>query len=143
MVDLPALACVDHVTLLVTLLANLTTGFDLLINSKDRQTILERLYQRQAIRREIGVRPINIPVIYERKKRMIAEARYDEIIQPYVDAAFSGLDWPDSFSGRLLLATKTYRKCIRRLEADTGHTNPRRIGPDMLKLIHNYAEPLD
>ncbi len=71
------------------------------------------------------------------------EDHYDNMIQPYVDESFSRVDWPDSFTGRLLLATKTYRECVGRLEAETGHTNPRRVGPDMLKLIHNYAVPLD
>ena len=127
---------------LVTLPAAQTTGSDLLITSTDRQAILERLYQRQAIRRQIGVRPINIPVIYERKKRMIAEARYDEIMQPYVDAAFSGLDWPDSFSGRLLLGVKTYHQCVAQCERETGHANPRDGAPDMFKLIHQYVVPL-
>ena len=127
---------------LVILPATLTKGSDLLVTPADRQAILERLYQRQAIRREIGVRPINIPVIYERKKRMIAEARYDEIMQPYVDAAFSGLDWPESFSGRLLLGVKTYRQCAVQCEQDTGHANPREGVPDILKLIHQYVEPL-
>lgn len=126
----------------VTLPANLTTGFNPLVTSEDCQAILERLYQRQALRREIGVRPIEIPVIYERKKRMIAEDRYDEIMQPYVDAAFSGLDWPDSFSGRLLLGVKTYRQCVARCEQDTGHANPRDGVPDILKLIHQRVEPL-
>ncbi|MEM9432837.1 MAG: hypothetical protein AAGA12_02855 [Pseudomonadota bacterium] len=127
---------------LVMLPAALTKGSDLLITSADRQAILERLYQRQAIRREVGVRPINIPVMYERKKRMIAEARYDEIMQPYVDEAFSSLVWPDSFSGRLLLGVKTYNLCVARCERDTGHANPREGVPDILKLIHQYVEPL-
>lgn len=127
---------------LVMLPAALTMVSDLLITSADRQAILERLYQRQSIRREIGVRPLNIPVIYERKKRMIAEARYDEIMQPYVDAAFSSLDWPPSFSGRLLLGVKTYHQCVAKCERDTGHANPRDGVPDILKLIHQYVEPL-
>lgn len=113
-----------------------------LVGSNQKQAIFERLLVRNAIRREIGVRPINIPVIYERKKRMIAEARYDEIIQPYVDVAFSGLDWPDSFSGRLLLGVKTYHQCAAQCERETGHPNPREGVPDILKLIHQYVEPL-
>lgn len=113
-----------------------------LVGPNDKQAIFERLLVRNAIRREIGVRPINIPVIYERKKRMIAEARYDEIMQPYVDAAFNSLDWPDSFSGRLLLGVKTYRQCVAQCERDTGHANPRDGVPDILKLIHQHVEPL-
>jgi hypothetical protein len=74
---------------------------------------------------------------------MMTEQKYDELIQPYVDAAFSKIEWPSSFTGRLLLATKTYRQCAEQLESETGHHNPRRIGPDMLDLIHQYVEPLE
>ena len=115
-----------------------TIGFDLLSTSSDRKAILERLYQRQAIRREIGVRPLNIPVLYERKKRMIAEARYDEIMKPYVDAAFRKIDWPDSPTGRILLAVKTYRACAAQCERETGYANPRDGVPDIFKLIDQY-----
>lgn len=70
---------------------------------------------------------------------MLAEARYDEIMQPYVDEAFSSLEWPDSVSGRLLLGVKTYHKCVAQCERDTGHTNPRHSVPDMAKLIQQHA----
>ena len=113
-----------------------------LVNSDQQQAIFERLLVRNSIRREMGVRPINIPVIYERKKRMNAEARYDEIIQPYIDVAFRNLDWPDSFSGRLLLGVKTYHQCAAQCERDTSHANPREGVPDILKLIHQYVAPL-
>ena len=72
----------------------------------------------------------------------MTEDRYDDMIQPYIDEAFSRVDWPNSFAGRLLLASKTYRECVGQLEAETGHANPRRVGPDMLRLIHQYVEPL-
>ena len=114
-----------------------------LIGSDDKKAIYERLLIRNSIRREIGVRPINIPDVYRRRIKMMAEKKYDELIQPYVDAAFSKIEWPSSFTGRLLLATKTYRQCTEQFEADTGHANPRRIGPDMLDLIHQYVEPLE
>ena len=119
-----------------------TIGFDLLSTSSDRQAILERLYQRQAIRREIGVRPLNIPALYERKKRMIAEARYDEIMKPYVDAAFRKIDWPDSPTGRILLAVKTYCACAAQCERETGYANPRHSTPDIFKLMDQFVAPL-
>ena len=127
---------------LVTLLAALTTGSDLLITSTDRQAILERLYQRQAIRREIGVRPIHITEVYHRKVQRMTENRFDALMEPYIDAMFSQINWPDSFTGRLLLAVKKYRECSTQCEIDTGHTNPRTRPPDMLKFIERYADPL-
>ncbi len=114
-----------------------------LIGPDDKKAIYERLLIRNSIRREIGVRPINIPEMYRRKIKMMAEKKYDELIQPLVDAAFSKIEWPNSFTGRLLLATKTYRQCAARLEAETGCSNPRRVGPDMLDLIHQYVAPFE
>ena len=113
-----------------------------LIGPDDKKAIYERLLVRNSIRLEIGARPMNIPEMYHKKIKMMTEKKYDELIQPYVDAAFSQIDWPNSFAGRLLLATKTYRQCAEQLESETGHSNPRRIGPDMLALIHQYVEPL-
>ncbi len=73
---------------------------------------------------------------------MTAEARYDEIMTPYVDTAFSKIDWPDSFTGRILLAVKTYRECVAQCERETGYANPRRGCPDILELIHQHVPPL-
>ena len=75
---------------------------------------------------------------------MMTEKKYDALIQPYVDEAFSQIEWPNSFTGRLLVATKAYRRCVVQLEADTGQSNPRRLGPDMVGLIdqHLTAENL-
>ena len=114
----------------------------LVISSQERQAILERLFHRNFIRREIGMRPLNILEAYKRKIRMVTEQRYDEIIQPYVDAAFSKVDWPNSFSGRLLLGVKTYHQCAARCEQQTGHANPRNGVPDILSLIHQHVAPL-
>lgn len=74
---------------------------------------------------------------------MMSEKKYDELIQPYVNSAFAKIEWPDSFSGRLLIATKAYRKCVEQLEAETGQANPHRVGPDILDLVHQYVAPLE
>lgn len=113
-----------------------------LVTGADKAKLFERLCQRQAIRREIGVRPLNIPVLYKRKKRMIAESRYDEIMKPYVDAAFRKIDWPDSPTGRILLAVKTYRACAAQCERETGYANPRHSTPDIFKLMDQFVAPL-
>lgn len=113
-----------------------------LITSDDKQKILERLFARQAIRREVGVRPIRIKEVYRMKVQKITEDRYDALMEPYVDAAFAKIEWPNSFAGRLLLAAKAYRQCVQQLEADTGYSNPRRVGPNILPLLHKHVDPL-
>jgi hypothetical protein len=114
-----------------------------LVGPDQRQAIYERLLQRNAIRSELGIRRLNIPELYRRKKRMIAEARYDEIMEPYVDSAFKKIDWPDSFTGRILLGVRTYRDCAAQCERETGYANPRDGAPDILKLIHQHVAPLN
>lgn len=113
-----------------------------LIGPDDKKAIYERLLIRNSIRREIGVRPINIPEMYRRKIRMMAEKKYDELIQPYVDAAFRKIVWPDSPTGRILLAVKTYRACAAQCERETGYANPRHSTPDIFKLMDQFVAPL-
>lgn len=122
--------------------ADLMMGFDLLTTSADRQAILERLYERQAIRRERGVRPIRVTEVYHRKVRKLTEDRYDMLLQPYIDAAFSKIEWPNSYTGRILLGAKVYKECTAQCEADTGIANPHKRYPDIVKIINCYAEPL-
>lgn len=117
-------------------------GYSALISSSEKQAILERLYARQAIRREIGVKPIHIREVYHRKVQKMTEDRFDALMEPYIDAVFSQINWPDSFTGRLLLAVKKYRECSTQCEIDTGHANPHTHPPDMLKFIERYADPL-
>ena len=112
-----------------------------LMTSDDKQKILERLFARQAIRREVGVRPIRIKEVYRMKVQKITEDRYDALMEPYVDEAFSAIDWPSSLTARILMATKIYNACAKQLEADTGYANPRRVGPNIIKLIDRYREP--
>ena len=94
------------------------------------------------VRRELGVCPINIPDVYRMNKQLASEHRYDEIMLPYVDAAFSKIDWPHSLSGRLLLGVKAYQACVAVCERETGYANPRRGCPDILALIHQHVAPL-
>ena len=91
------------------------------------------------VRRELGIRPINIPEIYKMKKQLASEHRYDEIMSPYVDAMFSKIDWPHSCSGRLLLGGKAYQECVAVCERETGYTNPRQGYPDILELITPFV----
>lgn len=35
--------------------------------ANDKQAVLERLWVRNAIRRELGIRPLNVPKMYHRK----------------------------------------------------------------------------
>ena len=94
------------------------------------------------VRRELGIRPINIPEVYWVRKQLASEHRYDEIMSPYLDAAFSKIDWPHSFIGRLLLGVKAYEECVAVCERETGIANPRRGCPDILALIHQHVAPL-
>ena len=119
--------------------ADLTTGSDLLITPTDRQAILERLYQRQAIRREVGVVPIDIPQMYHRKVRTMAIAEYEELLEPYLVKAFADIAWPDSLTGRILIAVRLHKRCVDQVRIDRGAADPRDRRPDMIVMINRLV----
>lgn len=124
---------------LVTLPVALTTGSDLLVTSEDRQAILERLYQRQAIRREVGVVPIDIPKMYHRKVHVMEITEYEELLEPYLIKAFADIAWPDSLTGRILIAVRLHKRCVDQLHIDHGVVDPRDRGPEIIAMINRLV----
>lgn len=110
--------------------------------SDQRQQVYEHLLHRNHIRSQMGMKPIKIPETYHRKVRKLSEDRYDMLLQPYIDAAFSKIEWPNSHTGRILLGAKAYKECTAQCEADTGIANPHKRYLDIVKIINCYAEPL-
>lgn len=86
------------------------------------------------------MRPINIPDDYKRQTRLVIEKRYDEIIAPFVDAAFYVIDWPPSMAAKRCAAMQTYHQCVDRCEAQTGYSTPRTSVPNLKALIIRYAD---
>ena len=111
----------------------------LVISSQERQAILERLFHRNFIRREIGTRPLNIPEAYNRKLMMLMTQEYEALLEPYLADAFAAADWPSGFTPRLLLAVKLHRCAVRLLNAELGITDPRIKNPDMVKMMDRHA----
>lgn len=124
---------------LVTLPAVLMTGSNLLVTSAHRQAILERLYQRQAIRREVGVKPIDIPTMYRRKVHALEIAEYEDLLEPYLVKAFADIAWPDSFTGRILIAVRLHKRCVDQVHMDHGIVDPRDRRPDMVVMINRLV----
>jgi len=117
----------------------LLTERTLVISSQSRQAILERLFHRNFIRREIGKRPINIPETYKRKVTMLITQEYEALLEPYLADAFAAADWPSGFTPRLLLAVKLHKGAVRLLNADLNITDPRTKNPDMVKMMDRHA----
>jgi hypothetical protein len=111
-----------------------------LITVDQKKAIFERLLHRNAIRAELGIRPMNIPDAYKRQTRFVVEKRYDEIMAPLVDAVFSVIDWPPGMDARRCVAMQSYQQCIDRCEAQTGYSNPCTGAPDLKALITRYAD---
>jgi hypothetical protein len=108
-----------------------------------KQALFEKLCHRNFIRREIGGRPIDIPTAYARKVKLMEEARYLEMLDPYLTAAFGSATWPTGFTPRLLLGVRLHKQAIAHLQRDHGISDPRTRNPDMLKMIERRAPAVD
>jgi hypothetical protein len=67
------------------------------------------------------------------------EARYLEMLDPYLTAAFGSADWPTGFTPRLLLAVQLHNGAVSLLHEELGITDPRTKMPKMLEVIGQYA----
>lgn len=110
-----------------------------LVNSHQKQAVFERLCQRNAIRRQIGVRPMDVPSVFKRKIRLMTEQRYLELLEPYLVAAFGSVDWPEGFTPRILLATKLHKQAMEDVRRDHDVADPRTKNPDIMKIIETFA----
>ena len=115
------------------------TGRVTLCTGDQRQHVYERLLVRNHIRHQIGVKPIDIPRMYYRKVNAIQIKQYEELLEPYLVEAFASVDWPDSFTGRLLIAVRLHKRCVDRLEIDRGIADPRDGQPDMIAMINRLV----
>ncbi len=105
----------------------------------EKQVLFRRLRQRNAIRRELGIRQFHVPTVFKRKLRLTEEHRYNQLLEPYLVAAFEAADWPMGFTPRLLLAVRLHRKAVDQVNREHGIPDPRTKSPDMLKIIEAFA----
>lgn len=112
---------------------------DLLVSSMEKQVLFKRLCQRNAIRREIGIRPIDIPAAYRRKIRLMNEQRYLELLEPHLKTTFGSVEWPIGYSARILFAVKLYNQAVQQVQDDHGVADPRTKNPDIMKIIEKFA----
>ncbi len=105
----------------------------------EKQVLFRRLRHRNAIRRELGIRQFHVPTVFKRKLRLTEEHRYNQLLEPYLVAAFQTADWPVGFTPRLLLAVRLHRKAVDQLNREHGISDPRTKNPDMLKIVEAFA----
>ena len=108
------------------------------LTTDQKRAVFERLLHRNAIRREMGMRPINIPEAYRRKVTAMKTQEYERLLEPYLVAAFASVDWPAGFTPRLLLSVKLHKKAIAQLYRDHGVADPRTKNPDMVKIMDRF-----
>ena len=61
------------------------------VTAEERQEIYQRLLKRMKrnhIHHEIGRRPLDVPVLYERRVRELADRKYRKAIEPYLAVAY-------------------------------------------------------
>ena len=106
-----------------------------LVSRSERQVILERLYERCDIRRQIGTRHIKITEVYRMQVKRRAITTYEAMLEPYLQDLFAAADWPLCLEARLRLATKLHRRAADRLFLDRRINDPRRGMPDVLAVM--------
>jgi hypothetical protein len=119
--------------------ASQTKATDLLVSSMEKQVLFKRLCQRNAIRREIGIRPMDVPTIFKRKVKLMTDQRYADLLEPYLVAKFDAADWPVKFTARLLLAVKLHKAAVDQLYQEHGIADPRTTNPDIISMIGRLA----
>lgn len=110
-----------------------------MVSGDQRQQVYERLLHRNHIRHQIGVKPIDIPRMYHRKVHAIQITQYEELLEPYLVEAFSGIDWPDSLTGRILIAVRLHKRCVDQVHIDHGVDDPRDRQPDIVAIINRLV----
>ena len=108
------------------------------LTTDQKRAVYERLLHRNAIRREMGMRPINIPEAYRRKVAAMKTQEYEKLLEPYLVAAFASVDWPAGFTPRLLLSVKLHKKAIAQLYREHDVADPCTKNPDMVKIMDRF-----
>ena len=107
-----------------------------LTTSDQRQQVYERLLHRNHIRSLMGVRPIDITKMYHRKVQAMEIAEYEDLLEPYLVDAFANIAWPDSLTGRILIAVRLYKRCVDQVHIDHGVVDPRDRQPNIIAVIN-------
>jgi hypothetical protein len=113
------------------------------LTTDQKRAVFERLLARNEIRREMGMRPLNILEAYQRKVAAMKTQEYEARLEPYLIAVFASVDWPEGFTPRLLLSVKLHKKAIAQLYRDHGVVDPRTKTPDIIAIIDKFAPSPD
>jgi hypothetical protein len=106
----------------------------------EKQVLFRKLRHKNAIRRELGIRQFHVPTVFRRKLRLTEEHRYNQLLEPYLVAAFEAADWPVKFTPRLLLAVKLHRAAVDQLYREQGISDPRVKNPDIIAMIDRLVD---
>lgn len=120
----------------MTLIVSTTT---ILTTSDQRQQVYERLLHRNHIRFQMDVRPIDITKMHHRKVHTMEVAEYEDLLEPYLVDAFADISWPDSLTGRILIAIRLYKRCVDQVHIDHGVADPRNRQPDIISVINRLV----
>ena len=109
------------------------------MTSDQRQQVFERLLHRNHIRSQMGAKPLDINRMYHRKVHIMKVAEYENLLKSYLVEAFADIAWPDSLTGRLLIAVRLYKRCVDNVHIDYGVIDPRDHQPDVVAVINRLV----
>lgn len=116
----------------------MTDGYPL-IPSMEKQVLFRRLCKRNAIRKQIGIRPMDVSAVFKRHIKFMTEQRYTALLEPYLATAFRSVEWPTGFTPRLLLAVKLHKQAVAQLQSDQGVVDPRTKKSNILAMIDKFV----
>ncbi|MCG7492950.1 hypothetical protein [Thalassobius sp. Cn5-15] len=110
-----------------------------LVPSSSRQAILERLFERAHIRRQMGMRPLDIQFSYWKRVQRMEVQEFERLLAPLLQDALETIEWPDERGARLFLVKQLHDQAAVRLKQSYGLHDPRSKPPDFEHMLCGLA----
>lgn len=116
-------------------------GTDIELSAEERQLIYERLLRHNLIRRETGLKPLDVRALYHRRVKKLEDQRFRTAIDPYLEEAYLLFPGKPGLTGRLKQWAQVLDFC--QSKAGIPEIQKRRVSfPEFLEMYSNGAFPL-
>ena len=68
---------------------------------------------------------------------------YEDLLETYLVKAFADIAWPDSLTGRILIAVRLHKRSVDQIEIEHGVVDPRNKRPDIIAIINRLVPGTD
>lgn len=114
---------------------------DIELSAEERKFIYERLLRRNHIRRETGLKPLDVQALYRRRVKKLEDQRFRAAIDPYLEEAYLLFPGKPGLNGRLKQWAQILDFCQR--QAGIPEEQRKRVSfPEFLEMYSSGAFPL-